>query len=67
MSDCRAENTERREIERIFASVLGYFFIWKSLDLSYLWTGSINGIQLQIWGTWLFYAVLITSLLKNML
>ncbi|QFS43697.1 hypothetical protein GXM_01170 [Nostoc sphaeroides CCNUC1] len=31
MSDCRAENTEAREIERIFASVLGYFFIWKSL------------------------------------
>ena len=29
------------------------------LDLSYLWTGSINGIKLQIWGTWLFYAVLV--------
>jgi hypothetical protein len=29
------------------------------LALSYLWTGSINGIQLQIWGTWLFYAVLV--------
>ncbi len=29
------------------------------LDLSYLWTGSINGVQLQIWGTWLFYAVLV--------
>jgi hypothetical protein len=29
------------------------------LCLSYLWTGSLNGIQLQIWGTWLFYAVLI--------
>ena len=29
------------------------------LDLSYLWTGSLNGIQLQIWGTWLFYAVLV--------
>ncbi len=27
--------------------------------LSYLWTGSLNGIQLQIWGTWLFYAVLV--------
>lgn len=24
-----------------------------------LWTGSLNGIQLQIWGTWLFYAVLV--------
>jgi hypothetical protein len=29
------------------------------LHLSYLWTGSINGIQLQIWATWLFYAVLV--------
>ncbi|HEY9638459.1 MAG TPA: IS4 family transposase [Coleofasciculaceae cyanobacterium] len=29
------------------------------LGLSYLWTGSLNGIQLQIWGTWLFSAVLI--------
>ena len=29
------------------------------LGLSYLWTGSINGIKLQLWGTWLFYAVLV--------
>jgi hypothetical protein len=29
------------------------------LGLSYLWTGSVNGVQLQIWGTWLFYAVLV--------
>ncbi len=27
--------------------------------LSYLWKGSINGIKLQIWATWLFYAVLV--------
>ena len=27
------------------------------LGLSYLWTGSLNGVQLQIWGTWLFYAI----------
>jgi len=27
-----AENTERGEIERIFAAVLEYFFIWKSLN-----------------------------------
>ncbi len=26
--------------------------------LSYLWTGSINGIKLQIWATWLFYTIL---------
>jgi len=29
------------------------------LNLSYLWTGSLNGIQLQIWATWLFYALLL--------
>lgn len=29
------------------------------LGLSYLWTGSINGVKLQIWATWLFYAVLL--------
>ena len=29
------------------------------LNLSYLWTGSVNGIQLQVWATWLFYVVLV--------
>jgi len=29
------------------------------LNLAYLWTGSINGIQLQVWATWLFYAILV--------
>ncbi len=29
------------------------------LNLSYLWTGSVNGLQLQIWATWLFYAILV--------
>ena len=29
------------------------------LGLSYLWTGSLNGIKLQIWATWLFYSVLV--------
>ena len=29
------------------------------LNLSYLWTGSINGVQLQVWATWLFYAILV--------
>jgi hypothetical protein len=28
------------------------------LELS-LWTGSLNDVQLQIWATWLFYAVLV--------
>lgn len=29
------------------------------LGLSYLWTGSINGVKLQGGATWLFYAVLV--------
>ncbi len=29
------------------------------LGLSYLWVGSRNGVELQMWGTWLFYAVLL--------
>lgn len=43
----------RWRIEEAFATVK------RLLALSYLWTGSLNGIQLQIWGTWLFYAVLV--------
>jgi hypothetical protein len=44
---------KRWRIEEAFNTVK------RLLDLSYLWTGSINGIKLQIWGTWLFYSVLI--------
>lgn len=29
------------------------------LGLSYLWVGSHNGVELQVWGTWLFYCVLL--------
>ncbi len=43
----------RWRIEQAFNTVK------RLLDLSYLWTGSINGIKLQIWATWLFYAVLV--------
>ena len=27
------------------------------LGLAFLWTGSINGVKLQLWATWLFYAI----------
>jgi IS4 transposase len=37
----------------------GFNTIKRLLGLSYIWTGSLNGIKLQLWGTWLFYAVLI--------
>jgi hypothetical protein len=43
----------RWQIEEAFNTVK------RLLGLSYLWTGSINGIKLQLWGTWLFYAVLV--------
>jgi hypothetical protein len=29
------------------------------LGLSYLWTGAVNGIALQLWTTWLLYAILV--------
>lgn len=29
------------------------------LGLAYLWTGSLNGVLLQLWATWLFYAILV--------
>ena len=44
---------KRWRIEEAFNTVK------RLLDLSYLWTGSINGIKLQIWGTWMFYAILV--------
>jgi hypothetical protein len=44
---------KRWRIEEAFNTVK------RLLGLSYLWTGSLNGIKLQIWGTWLFYGVLI--------
>ncbi|MBD0309536.1 MAG: IS4 family transposase [Microcoleus sp. T1-bin1] len=43
----------RWRIEEAFCTVK------RLLRLSYLWTGSINGVKLQIWATWLFYAVLV--------
>lgn len=29
------------------------------LGLAYFYTGSVNGIQLQVWATWLLYALLV--------
>lgn len=29
------------------------------LGLAYFWVGSINGVQVQLWATWLLYAVLV--------
>lgn len=43
----------RWRIEDAFALVK------RLLGLSYLWTGAANGIELQVWATWLLYAVLV--------
>lgn len=29
------------------------------LGLAYIWVGSFNGIQMQVWSTWIMYAVLV--------
>lgn len=44
---------QRWHIERMFLDVK------RLLKLSYLWVGSSNGIQMQVWATFLFYAVLV--------
>ncbi len=36
-----------------------FLLVKRLLGLAYLWTGSANGIALQVWATWLLYAVLI--------
>jgi hypothetical protein len=36
-----------------------FLLVKRLLGLSYLWTGAYNGIVMQVWATWLFYAVLV--------
>jgi hypothetical protein len=36
-----------------------FLIVKRLLTLSYLWTGSVNGVLLQVWSTWLFFAVLV--------
>jgi len=35
-----------------------YLLVKRLLGLAYFWTGSENGVQLQLWATWLLYVVL---------
>src|SRR2546428_5489642 len=37
----------------------GYGVVKRLLGLAYFWVGSANGVQLQLWATWLLYAVLV--------
>jgi hypothetical protein len=43
----------RWRIEEAFLTVK------RLLNLAYLWTGAQNGILLQVWATWLFFALLV--------
>lgn len=36
-----------------------FLIVKRLLNLSYLWTGSTNGLLLQVWATWLFFALLV--------
>lgn len=45
--------SQRWHIETVF------LLVKRLLDLAYLWVGSLNGVQLQVWATFLFYAILI--------
>lgn len=36
-----------------------FLIVKRLLGLAYLWTGSFNGVAMQVWATWLLYAVLI--------
>lgn len=36
-----------------------FCLVKRLLGLAYLWTGSFNGVKLQLWATWLFYLVLL--------
>jgi hypothetical protein len=36
-----------------------YATVKRLLGLAYFWVGSQNGVQLQVWATWLLYAVLV--------
>lgn len=36
-----------------------FYAVKRLLGLAYFWVGSINGVQVQMWATWLFYLVLV--------
>ena len=38
---------------------VAFLLVKRLLGLAYFWVGSTNGVQLQIWATWLLYACLI--------
>ena len=44
---------QRWRLEDAFAVVK------RLLGLAYFWSGSSNGVQVQVWATWLVYAVLV--------
>ena len=63
--------TNERDVERLpplYVAALyrqrwriedAYAIVKRLLGLAYFWTGAQNGVQLQVWATWLLYAVLV--------
>jgi len=45
--------------ERRWHIETAFRLVKRLLSLAYLWVGSLNGVQLQVWATVLFYAILI--------
>jgi hypothetical protein len=59
-------NTERLPVPYVVALYWqrwriedAYAIVKRLLGLAYFWVGSQNGIELQLWATWLLYAVLV--------
>ncbi len=52
-ADVAASYQQRWRIEDAFNAAK------RLLGLAFFWVGSINGVQVQVWATWLFYSLLI--------
>jgi Transposase DDE domain len=62
-NDLDAERLPALYVAALYAHRWGieeaYATVKRLLGLAYFWVGSENGVQLQVWATWLLYAVLV--------
>ena len=68
-ADFAAESLERAreslqsngtgEVETHVVDVGDFNAVKRLLGLAYFWVGSANGVRVQVWATWLLYAVLV--------
>ena len=60
---CEPARLPTRFIEALYAQRWriedAYLLVKRLLGLAYFWTGSQNGVEMQLWATWLLYAVLV--------